>query len=110
MLCVDNDPQALEATAVNAERNGVSGQIHCLPPESFREHRADAVLANILAAPLIALAPVITACAQPGARVVLSGLLVEQAEEVERAYRPACELSGRGEREGWLRLDFRKAG
>lgn len=109
VVCVDTDPQALEATAVNAERNGVAGRLSCLPPESFRERRADAVLANILAAPLVELAPIIAGCALAGAPVVLSGLLAEQGGAVERAYRPWCERLGQSEKEGWLRLDLRRA-
>jgi ribosomal protein L11 methyltransferase len=108
--CVDNDPQALEATAANAGRNGVAGAIRCLDPESFTAQGADIVLANILAGPLIELAPVISGSTRAGGHIVLSGLLEEQVEQVVTAYRPAC---GAGEvevevLEGWARVVLEK--
>ena len=106
--CVDNDPQALESTAVNAGRNGVADQVGCHLPEDFSMAGADAVLANILAGPLIDLASVLTACARPGAHIVLSGLLEEQVEAVAAAYRATCEVGHAEVRDGWARLDLRK--
>lgn len=108
VVCVDNDPQALEATAANAERNGVAERVVCRPPERFTETRADIVAANILAGPLQGLAPVLTGCLQPGGWLILSGLLAEQSDDVAAAYRPACVVTGSAESEGWARLDLRK--
>lgn len=106
---VDNDPQALEATAVNAGRNGVSERVRCVAPEDFRARNAGAVLANILAGPLIELASLIHGCASPGAPIVLSGLLEEQVEDVVAAYRPGCRLLGTCTRDGWSRVALEKA-
>jgi ribosomal protein L11 methyltransferase len=110
VVCVDNDPQALEATAANAERNGVSDRLEISSPADFGERAADAVVANILAAPLVRLAPALTDAVRPGGRVVLSGLLEQQAAEVVVAYEPGCDFMGRKALEGWLRLEFRKRG
>jgi ribosomal protein L11 methyltransferase len=106
--CIDNDPQALEAAAANAERNGVGDRIGCHAPEDFPATGADAVLANILAGPLIELEPVLTACARAGARIVLSGLLEEQLQDVATAYGVTCEVTHSEERDGWARLDLQK--
>jgi ribosomal protein L11 methyltransferase len=106
VVCVDNDPQALEATAANAARNAVADRVHCLSPEVFAEVGADMVLANILAGPLVRLAPVLVGSARPGAAIVLSGLLQEQLEEVAAAYRPACAVTGSVVRDGWARLEL----
>jgi ribosomal protein L11 methyltransferase len=108
VVCVDNDPQALEATAANAARNAVSGRVHCLAPESFLETGADFLLANILAGPLVQLAPRLTACVKAGGRIVLSGLLEEQLEAVAAAYRPACAVTAAAARDGWARLELEK--
>jgi ribosomal protein L11 methyltransferase len=106
---VDNDPQALEATAANAQRNGVGQKIRCLEPLAFDTAGAEVVLANILAGPLVALAPVIVACAAPGAMIVLSGLLKEQVDDVVSAYQPVCRVEDVTAREGWARVVLEKA-
>ena len=106
--CVDNDPQALDSTAANAARNSVSGRIHCWRPEAIAVSGAEIVLANILAGPLVELAPVLTGYATSGGRIVLSGLLEEQLDEVATAYRPDCDVTGSAVLDGWARLDLRK--
>ena len=102
--CVDNDPQALEASASNAARNQVSDVIRCVAPDRFTSKEANVVLANILAGPLIELAPVISGCARRGAHIVLSGLLEEQVEEVVAAYLPACRVQEVSDCDGWARV------
>ena len=86
VVCVDNDPQALTATVDNALRNGVQDVIEEQAPEQFRPSSADVVLANILAGPLVGLAPRLAATLRPGGTLVLSGILAEQAEAVKNAY------------------------
>lgn len=107
VVCVDNDPQALEATAANAARNGVRGRIRCETPKTFRENRADVVLANILAGPLIELAPLLQGSLRSGGDIVLSGILQEQAPAVAQAYLNGCGDMEICEQEGWVRLHGR---
>ena len=65
---------------------------------------ADWVVANILAGPLVALAPVLTSLMTPGARLLLAGLLVDQAEAVIEAYAPGVALSIADQQEEWVLL------
>jgi len=106
--CVDNDPQALESTAANAARNAVGERVHCWSPERFDGQPADVLLANILAGPLVDLASRLSRYVVRGGRIVLSGLLEEQADEVAAAYRPACDLTASAMQDGWARLDLQK--
>jgi ribosomal protein L11 methyltransferase len=106
--CVDNDPQALESTAANAVRNAIGERVHCSPSERFDGEPADVLLANILAGPLVDLAPRLIRYVGPGGRIVLSGLLEEQADEVAAAYEPACELTDLATQDGWVRLGMQK--
>jgi ribosomal protein L11 methyltransferase len=108
VLCIDNDPQALEATRDNAGRNGVADLIACMPPQEYEAENADLVLANILSEPLIELAPVLIGSLAPGGHIVLSGILEEQAEAVAGAYRRHCEDLSARESEGWVRLAGRR--
>ena len=105
----DIDPQALEASRDNALRNGIPAERFplYLPPQMPAE-QFDVVVANILAGPLVQLAPTITAHVKPGGRLALSGILAEQAEDVRAAYASDFELEPTAEKEGWVRITGRR--
>ncbi len=105
---VDHDPQALLATRDNAAVNGVETAITVCSAENLTATHADVVLANILAAPLISLAPRFARLLPPGGRVVLSGILAEQAEEVLENYRAWFTMAPITVREGWVRAHGRR--
>lgn len=107
---VDNDPQALLATRDNAERNGISAVRLCtrLPPELPGDASADLMVANILAAPLIELAPLLVQHTRPGGMLLLSGILRDQQAAVVSAYRDDCELLDASHTEEWVRLTLRR--
>lgn len=102
---VDIDPQALTATDDNALKNNVRHAIRCYLPEQFGDMQGDVVLANILAKPLIELAPMLTGLLKPGGKLVLSGILAEQADAVGAAYRPYIDFNPAVLQEDWIRLD-----
>ena len=110
VLAVDNDPQALIATRENAARNGVEELITVVAPEEIAAQSAaptvgfDVLVANILAAPLIVLAPRFRALTAPGARVAVSGLLERQVDDVRAAYAHGCPLDEMAVLDGWVRL------
>lgn len=83
---IDIDPQALLASQDNANRNDVGEQIELYLPEHQPELQADVVLANILAAPLRELKTVITNYCKVGGKLVLSGILDNQAQEISDLY------------------------
>lgn len=101
----DIDPQALEASRDNALRNGIEPERFplYLPPQ-MPAGEFDVVVANILAGPLVQLAPVISSHVRAGGRLALSGILAEQAEEVRAAYAEQFELDPTAEQDGWVRI------
>lgn len=102
----DIDSQALEASRDNALRNHIDpARFPLYLPEQLPPDQADVVVANILAGPLVELAPRITALVAPGGRLALSGILAEQADEVRAAYASAFELAPTAEKDGWVRID-----
>ncbi|MFC0269262.1 50S ribosomal protein L11 methyltransferase [Kushneria aurantia] len=103
-LGTDIDPQALQASRDNAERNAIEEhRLLLAPAEPAPSGRFDIVLANILAAPLIELSSMIAARVAPGGRIALSGVLAQQAEEVIDAYRHCgLHIDEPREREGWV--------
>lgn len=103
--CTDIDPQALDATADNAGRNRIAAERLSLHlPADLPAQAEDVVLANILAGPLVELAPQLTALCRPGGRLVLSGILAEQANEVRHAYAEHFLLDDTCELDGWVRI------
>ena len=101
----DIDPQALEASRDNAQRNGIADERFPLYlPEAMPAEPADLLLANILAGPLVSLAPQLISLVRPGGRIALSGILAEQTEEILAAYRDAFELDPVAEKDGWIRV------
>ena len=104
-VCVDIDPQALTATLDNATVNGVADRIQMCLPSDFEARAFDVVLANILANPLIQLAPLLAQCSKLGGSITMAGLLERQADEVRSAYAPWFAFSEDGRKEGWNRLN-----
>jgi ribosomal protein L11 methyltransferase len=108
---IDIDPQAIKASEENALRN------QCDPPgfqfatayqvterNSQALDRADVVVANILANPLVLLAPLLAQIVRQHGHIVLSGILKEQAEEVRNTYQQWFNMNIAGEQEGWVLL------
>ena len=104
---VDLDPQALLATRDNAMRNGVSPGIDVQGIEVALP-QAYCVMANILAGPLIELAPTLTEACEPGGYLLLSGLLKTQAYEVKAAYGHAVDMVQVVERGDWCCIYARR--
>jgi ribosomal protein L11 methyltransferase len=105
VLAVDNDPQAVAATRTNAARNGVADRVQAVLPGDVPETAgADLLVANILAAPLVGLAPRFRTLTRPGAQLALSGLIERQVDEVRAAYADWCPLDDIAEQDGWVRL------
>lgn len=86
--CVDYDPQAVWATEQNALRNGVQDRVSAELGDRPPEGAFDVVVANILAGILVTLAEGIAGAVRPGGRLVLTGILKEQAAKVIEAFAP----------------------
>lgn len=101
--CTDIDPQALEATADNAQRNNIAADKLSLHlPAQMPVSRFDVVLANILAGPLVQLSEQLTSHTRPGGFLVLSGILREQEEEVRSAYAASFTLEPTRYKDDWV--------
>jgi ribosomal protein L11 methyltransferase len=100
----DIDPQAHIATRDNAQRNRVATIVRLAAAEADLPRGADLLLANILAAPLIELAPRFAQLVRPDGAVVLSGLLDENADAVTAACAPWFDTRVFSGRDGWICL------
>lgn len=107
--CVDIDPQALTATADNAQRNGLSPDLTPVYlPDKAPNAATDVVIANILAGPLVSLAPLLNSLTKSGGLLCLSGIIESQANEVMESYQPWFDFDAPGCHEGWVRLTATK--
>jgi len=96
---VDIDPAAVHATTQNAAANGVQ-LVGAAPDAAHGTYTC--VMANILATPLRLLAPLLCAHVAPDGWLMLSGILVRQAEELTAAYAPWLALTVADEDDGWI--------
>jgi ribosomal protein L11 methyltransferase len=99
---VDVDAQAVVASRDNASANQVQADFYL--PDGIALKQYDVVVANILTNPLRALAPLLASATKPGGRIVLSGILAEQAEDVMRIYAQWFDLAPAVLEDGWCCL------
>ncbi len=107
VTAVDHDPQALDATQMNAEQNAIpTEQLKiCLPTDFHVQAPVDVLLANILAQPLIDLATYFRSLVKPKGYCVLAGILNEQIDAVQQAYNAAgFKIIGIHHQQEWASL------
>ncbi|QMV01347.1 50S ribosomal protein L11 methyltransferase [Devosia sp. D6-9] len=115
VLATDIDPIAVTTTVENARDNDVAELIEGVVAEGLdsdvitAKAPYDLILANILAGPLMGLAPGMSRIAQPGASIILSGILETQAQAVIAAYAEnGMPLLQRLQRKEWTTLILHK--
>jgi ribosomal protein L11 methyltransferase len=112
VVAIDHDPQALAATRDNAAFNGIDagrllvGDLDALGAQGWDREPFDVIVANILANPLVDLAPRLTTLLRPGGTLMLSGLLAGQEAPIRAAY-PRVEFAAAVADQEWIRLDGR---
>jgi ribosomal protein L11 methyltransferase len=99
---VDIDPQAVLAARQNAMQNQVDAMF--FDAAEALQQPARIVVANILANPLVLLAPVLADLTLEGGCLALSGILEQQAEEVIGVYRSWYDFEPVSTEDGWVLL------
>lgn len=115
VLAVEVDPGSVAVARTNVRRNGLSARVRVIRNDGYRgpvlarAGRMDLILANILARPLIAMAPTLKRRLRPGGHAVLSGLLWHQERAVLAAHvAQGLRLVGRRTLDGWTTLLVRR--
>ncbi|MFO7580150.1 50S ribosomal protein L11 methyltransferase [Nitrosomonas halophila] len=117
VIGIDIDPNAITASLANAQINDCDPDRLQFSTEFSLSNDGEAeagrppitvVVANILANPLIVLAPILTHALQPGGRIALSGILEAQADEVLQAYEPWFSMQISASEQGWVLLTGKK--
>jgi ribosomal protein L11 methyltransferase len=96
---VDIDPDAVIAAQANAVANHVELNLG-LPDTAWGQYPL--VVANILAAPLKVLAPLLCSHVAAGGTLLLAGILDRQTEDIQAAYQPYLDLQVADTQEGWV--------
>jgi ribosomal protein L11 methyltransferase len=100
---VDVDEEAVQTTAANARANETA--VCAAAPEALAPGLYDLVVCNILAQPLIVLAPLLVARTARHGRIALSGILEHQAAEVAQAYARFFDIESARTEEGWALVE-----
>lgn len=112
VYAIDNDPQALLSTQDNAQKNGFNNKnIVTFLPDEFKIlqkaqsfQKVDLLLANILAYPLLELAPTFAELVKSGGQIVLSGILEKQQDVIVEGYSTWFTKIETVSREEWVRV------
>ena len=102
---IDNDPQALLATADNAERNDVGDRLRVAAPGEAPRDTYPVVVANILASALDVLAETLASHVAPGGRIALSGILAGQEGPLLGRYGAWFDDLAVTREGDWIRID-----
>lgn len=108
VFAIDLDPQALESTRLNAEKNKISSkELITLTPEQFLldTHTVDLLMANILANPLIELSHLFAKLISDYGQLVLSGILENQQGSIIQAYKEWFHSIAITSKDEWVRMD-----
>ena len=100
---VDIDPQAIESSLFNAENNQVNVNFYL--PDTFTAGQYDLVVANILSNPLRMLASALASYVKPQGKIILSGILADQIEEMSTIYSQWFTMNTYTIQDGWACLE-----
>ncbi|WP_298626786.1 50S ribosomal protein L11 methyltransferase [uncultured Legionella sp.] len=106
VFAVDIDPQALQATQNNALANQITEQHLSISMPEALQAPVDLIIANILLAPLMSLSERFCQLLNPGAQLVVSGILTEQADLLIKTYEPLFSHTAAHHQDGWSLLVF----
>ena len=107
VYAVDIDPQAVDASIDNARRNQLSLKAFTIGlPEKLAQVKAQVLVANILAAPLIQLRDTLLSHLQPGGTLLLSGILNEQSDAIIEHYSQHVDCQQIRSKGDWSAITF----
>jgi ribosomal protein L11 methyltransferase len=110
VIAIDYDPQALIATRSNAKLNNLSlDNLQTCLPSDIPSIKADLLMANILAQPLITLAPYFVNLLKENGKIILSGILEQQAAKIVEIYHPWFNIETQISRDGWVFIEGTKS-
>ena len=109
VIAVDIDPQAIIAANENAKINNVDKKISIISPDSLPSIEVDLLIANILSNPLMTLRDKFIKLIKPNGRIVISGIMKKQLQEVSEHYEEFCNILDIRERNKWCLIELEQS-
>ena len=105
LTAVDIDPQALRATRDNMLRNAIDpNSMNICLPEMLDIEAADLLMANILSGPLVKLSEKLAGLVRKNGKILLSGILRSQSDEITCVYQTYFDLDPASAHEDWISI------
>jgi len=108
VIAIDIDPQALIATRENSKKNNVFSRIQIGQPKGFTDAKVDVLISNILKGSLVQLMQTFYKITKKDSKVILSGILITQVDEVIDHYKSFFELESFSSKNEWSLLVFKR--
>lgn len=106
IVAIDHDPQALRATRLNADNNDIDEEIfHIILADSLPKLTFDVLIANVLLQPLLKLSTDFSRVMSPSSKIILSGILEHQLEQIKQVYEPTFKLDKILSKNKWLLIE-----
>ena len=106
VLAIDHDTQATQATRVNADKNFVpENQFRILTADNLVDYSCNLLIANILLRPLLKLEQQFAISVRSAGKIILSGILEQQCEELIQAYQPHFTIEQIYSKNEWLLVE-----
>ena len=106
IIAIDHDPQAIQATGVNASRNNIDKEIlNTILADSPTAQSCDVVIANVLLLPLLKFSTDFAKAMLPTSKIILSGILEHQLEQIKQVYEPTFKIDNIHSKNQWLLIE-----
>ena len=106
IIAIDHDPQAIQATGLNANINGVdSKMLQMILADSPPPQSCDVIIANVLLLPLLKYSADFAKAMSPSSKIILSGILESQLEQMKQVYEPSFKFDNIHSKKEWLLIE-----
>ncbi len=106
IIAIDHDPQAIQATGLNANLNGVDSEmLQIILADSPPQQSCDVIIANVLLQPLLKYSADFAKAMSPSSKIILSGILEQQLEQMKQVYEPTFKFDNIHSKKEWLLIE-----
>ena len=106
VIAIDHDPQAIQATGVNAGKNNIDqGVLTTILADRPTDQNCDVIIANVLLLPLLKFSADFAKAMLPTSKIILSGILEQQLEQIKQVYQPTFKIDNTYSNNQWLLIE-----